>query len=541
MKIQKVDLVSNAKYTSNNRINNTPKIEYSNPIKTNILYNPQNYMIPFLGRKSSSMPFDLEQNNISECNPVNEKGRHTKKLSGIVSTALSYIQPNRLVVLGSSNRKESVDFINEVFKSDIFTGDEDLNQIIFVEDDRILDEPIMFYTDTENGLIYAIGDAIIEEKETKYREHIHKNEKTLIAIDNDSILFPNTDLQPISLAEYPYRGDLKNIKCFDIEEVLEDGFEKTGNIIADRFSAAEHPEHVYTPGNYPMFKDIGGNKEAIQRVIEDIYAPMAFPDIFGHQMNKGTILEGPSGTGKSMLGIALCNELSKRLGQRVHMQTISGAAMQNPAVGGSEAAWREAFDKAIRNQPAIIVIDEMDACTQKRDGSSNARFDNAVVNQLLTLLSDLEKSDHMVRIIGMTNRIDAIDPAMLRGGRFGNVISVPAPNYDEATEIYQKISAPYNISPDFDVDKFIKHIVKIKGTGSTIAITLENAQKFARRKKNIYTDLLEDKRAKSEIKKDADNVVITDADVYKALSTEEEKLKKANINSDRIVIKGFRQ
>jgi transitional endoplasmic reticulum ATPase len=289
-----------------------------------------------------------------------------------------------------------------------------------------------------------------------------------------------------------------------------------------------------------MFKDIGGNKEAIQRVIEDIYAPMAFPEIFGHQMNKGTILDGPPGTGKSMLGIALCNELSKRMGKKVYLESVSGAAMQNSAVGGSELAWRELFEKAIKNQPALILIDEIDACLPKRDSSSNARYDNSVVNQLLTLMSDLEKSDNCVRVIGMTNRSDAIDPAMLRGGRFGNLIFVPAPNLEELREIYDKVSQKYNISPDFDVDKFLQKVERIKGTGSTLALTLENAGKFARRKSNIYTDLLDGNRDRADIKKDADNVVITDAEIYKALSDEEEKIKKTR-NSDRIVIKGFRR
>ena len=252
-------------------------------------------------------------------------------------------------------------------------------------------------------------------------------------------------------------------------------------------------------------------------------------------MTKGAILEGPPGTGKSMLGIALANEIAKRLGQKVHIQEISGAQMQIPAVGGSEAKWRALFETAIDNQPAIVLIDEIDACTPKRDDSSNARFDNSVVNQLLSIFSKLEKSDNKVYIIGMTNRVDAIDPAMLRPGRLGNIISMPAPNYDEALEIFNKTSKGYKFDDTVDTEAMLKKIVQIKGTGATIAGTLEQAQIYSGRRNNLNKKVLDG----TLTKEDYDNCVINREDIVKALKDEEEKLKKAKISSDRIVIKGF--
>ena len=155
---------------------------------------------------------------------------------------------------------------------------------------------------------------------------------------------------------------------------------------------------------------------------------------------------------------------------------------------------------------------------------------------MLSLFSNLEKSDNNVYVIGMTNRPEAIDPAMLRPGRLGNLISVPAPNYEEAKDIFSKVANQYEFEDTVDVDAFIKKIVNVKGTGSIIAGTLENAQLFARRRKGIYKMVMDNTLTKENF----DNCKISQEDIDKAFEKEMEKQKQAKISSDRIVVKGFR-
>jgi len=522
--------INNLKAQNNNE--NLPKIEHTQPD------NYRNYILPFTGEgKKNNLPQKLKVNPITECNPVNDgdNSKDSEKLSGVLSTALKYLTPETPVILASSNRYQSMEFLTSVFSDKEFFDDKDIiDNVIFVEDDRIDDDPVLFIKNKNND-IFVIGDIIIEKKDKNNKIIISKEFMMPIDIKEENIRFENTEISPISLDETPNRRDLQHIKMFKAEEVMNNKFPATGNIYVGGFSTDISEQAKYNATNYPMFSDIGGNKEAIQKVIENIYAPIVFPEAFGHVMTKGTILEGPPGTGKSMLGLALCNELSKRLGKSVHLQAISGAEMQVSAVGGSEEKWRELFEEAINNQPALILIDEIDACTPTRDGSSNARYDNSVVNQILSLMSNLEKSDHQVHVIGMTNRVSAIDPAMLRNGRFG-IINVPAfDKLDEAKEIYDKVSSKYNIEETVDTEAFLKRIIRMKGTGATIAGALENAKKYSLRRNNIYTNILTENIAKSKV----DACKINTDDLNKALDEEEMKQKKAKIQPDRIVIKGF--
>lgn len=515
----------------------------SNPVKSttsstfsteNKFFDLPNYAINFCAK--SNMPKELRVSPISECNPINEHGVHSEKLSGVLSTALSYVKPDCPLILGRSEREASQRFIANVFGSELFSLSKEINHVIFVEDDRIVDNPIMIVKD-EAGKIGVIGDVGICDKETKDSNAIYSSEIYPFDVDRDSILLSFSEIEPISLGEKPIKCDLNFIRKFDIEDVLSEKFGETGNF---RLSGSGDNEYekvqvTKTFNDYPMFSDIGGNKEAIQKIIENIYAPLVFPDIFGHQMTKGSILEGPPGTGKSMLGMALSNELSKKLGEKVSVFSISGAEMQVSAVGGSEAKWRDLFEDAHNNQPSLIIIDELDACTPKRDGSSTARYDNSVVNQILTLMSNLEKSDDKTYIIGMTNRVSAIDPAVLRSGRFGNIIEVPAPNLEETREIFDIVSKKYNLSDDIKLDELMKKFVDIKATGATISGVLENAGKYSYRRCDVYSKLLDGSMSEEEVK----SIKITSEDINKALSDEKKKLDKAKINSDRIVIKGF--
>lgn len=113
--------------------------------------------------------------------------------------------------------------------------------------------------------------------------------------------------------------------------------------------------------------------------------PMKYPEAYkGRMISHGTILYGPPGTGKTLIAQALANESD------ANFIKLNGLEMSSCWVGQSEKNWRNLFEKAKKNQPCIIFVDEFDAVAKNR-GEAQGRHDDKVVNQLLTLISDIEK------------------------------------------------------------------------------------------------------------------------------------------------------
>jgi len=527
-------IINRNAYQNNKNLNYVQKNNTNTPRYSNSYFdvcNFKNNLIQFTG-KENNLPASLKVSNITDYSLLCETGRYTDKLSGVLSTALKYLSEDCPLILGGADREFSRRFLDGVCYNGLLDDALEWNNILFVEDGRIQDNPIMIVKNNDGYGI--IGDVELLDKDSGEIHTLTNSMITPLNPKKNGIIMPKLGLDTISIGEVPDKSDIKYIKKFDVVEFFSEEFEEVDEPYENNCVVKDYEKVPKTKccGTYPMFSDIGGNKEAIQKIIENIYAPMVFPEIFGHRMTKASILEGPPGTGKSMLGHALCNELAKKLGEKVSLFKISGAEMQVSAVGGSEAKWRDLFKDAKDNQPSLILIDEIDACTPKRDGSSNARYDNSVVNQLLSLMSELEKSDDKTYVIGMTNRLNSIDPAMIRNGRFGNIISVPAPNLEETREIFDIVSKKYNLKDNIDLDKLMKKFVSIKATGATISGILENAEKYAYRKQDVYSKLLTDSISADEIKA----IQIETDDIYKAITEEEKKFKK----SERTVIKGFR-
>ena len=285
----------------------------------------------------------------------------------------------------------------------------------------------------------------------------------------------------------------------------------------------------------PLFKDVGGQKEVITKIEEEIVFPLVWPDAFGHIMNKGAILCGPPGTGKTYIARALANEVSERLGQKVTFMNVDGNALNKSEVGLTEENWRKRFAEAREKQPCIIFIDEGDAFTQQRDSSSNARYDNKTVNQILTLMSELEESDDKVFVIMATNRLEMMDSAITRDGRFGVIINVDLPDKDGCREIFDIHIKNRVADENMDRDSVAKMLVDKKASGAMIAGVVERAFKNSYRRCGIYDKM----RAGTFTYDDLKDVKITMEDVQKAIeeSAKNEKLKKGTLNSRPI---GFR-
>ncbi len=171
------------------------------------------------------------------------------------------------------------------------------------------------------------------------------------------------------------------------------------------------------------YEDIGGLGEEVRKIREMVELPLKHPEIFdklGIEPPKGVILHGPPGTGKTLLAKAVANETE------ANFILLNGPEVMSKFYGESEKKIRDIFEEAEKNAPSIVFIDEIDAIAPKREDVTG-EVERRVVSQLLTMMDGL-KSRGRVVVIGATNRINSIDPALRRPGRFDREVSISAPD-----------------------------------------------------------------------------------------------------------------
>lgn len=178
------------------------------------------------------------------------------------------------------------------------------------------------------------------------------------------------------------------------------------------------------------YEDIGGLSDQLGRVREIIELPLKHPELFerlGIHPPKGVLLHGPPGTGKTLIARAVANESG------ANFFSINGPEIMSKYYGQSEQKLREIFLKAEETEPSIIFIDEIDSIAPKRE-EVQGEVERRVVAQLLTLMDGLKERGHVI-VIGATNRIDAVDPALRRPGRFDREINIGVPDKKGRMEI----------------------------------------------------------------------------------------------------------
>lgn len=194
------------------------------------------------------------------------------------------------------------------------------------------------------------------------------------------------------------------------------------------------------------YEDIGGIKNEVSRLREMIELPLRHPELFkrlGVEAPKGVLLHGPPGTGKTLLAKAVAHETN------ANFYTIGGPEIMSKFYGESEERLREIFKKAEENAPAIIFIDEIDSIAPKREEVSG-EVERRVVAQLLSLMDGMSSRGKVV-VIGATNRINAIDPALRRPGRFDREIEIGVPDKDGRLEILQIHTRGMPLEKDVDL------------------------------------------------------------------------------------------
>ena len=193
---------------------------------------------------------------------------------------------------------------------------------------------------------------------------------------------------------------------------------------------AEKPAGEAVGAAQVTYEEIGGLADAIQRIREMVELPMRHPEIFkrlGIDPPRGLILHGPPGTGKTLLAKAVAGESEANF---IH---INGPEIMSKFYGESEQKLRKIFEDAEENSPSIIFIDELDAIAPKRE-DVQGEVERRVVAQLLATMDGL-KARGQVIVIGATNRVNALDPALRRPGRFDREIEIGVPDETGRLEI----------------------------------------------------------------------------------------------------------
>jgi transitional endoplasmic reticulum ATPase len=198
------------------------------------------------------------------------------------------------------------------------------------------------------------------------------------------------------------------------------------------------------------YEDIGGLGDQMRRIREMIELPLRFPQIFarlGIDPPKGVLLHGPPGCGKTLIAKVIAHETDATFLQ------LSGPEIMHKFYGESEAHLRSVFEKARKNVPAIVFLDELDAIAPKREElGGEKQVERRVVAQLLALMDGLEERGQVI-IIGATNLPNALDPALRRPGRFDREIVIPIPDKHGRREILTIHTRGMPLADDVDLEQ----------------------------------------------------------------------------------------
>ena len=243
--------------------------------------------------------------------------------------------------------------------------------------------------------------------------------------------------------------------------------------LKDVMPSAMREVYLETPD--VKWSDIGGLETVKKELQEAVEWPLKYPDLYdkiGYSMPKGIMLYGPSGTGKTLLAKAVATE------SEANFISVRGPELLSKWVGESERGIREVFRRARQASPCVIFFDEIDALAPTRGMGGDSMVTERVVSQLLTELDGVQ-SLHGVVVLAASNRIDIVDPALLRAGRFDKLIQIPLPDKAARKEILKIHMKGVPTAKDVDVDRVIELTEGFSGadmsslTNTAVSIVLQ--------------------------------------------------------------------
>jgi len=397
-----------------------------------------------------------------------------------------------VIVIGSTNRPEALDMALRRpgrFDREIELGVPDMQgrMEIFqihsrgmpLADDVALEE----YAGRTYGFVGADISAVSREAAMNALRRI------LPQIDLDEPTIPKEILDRLVVQKDDFEAALREVSPSAMREIL-----------------VEVPDVTW--------QDIGGLEPVKQLLVEAVEWPLRYAESFrriGIDAPKGILLYGPPGTGKTMLAKAVANE------SEANFITVKGSALLSKWYGESEKRVEEIFRKARQVSPSIIFLDELDALVPVRGGGAGEpHVTERVVNQLLSEMDGLEEL-HGVVVIGATNRPDIIDPALLRPGRFDELIMAPVPDKESRHKIFQVHLKKVPLAEDIDLDDLIGQTENY--TGADIAAVVRKAGRLALRE-DMAADKIRQKHFQAALEEIGPSVTPETMKYYSRMASE---------------------
>lgn len=392
-----------------------------------------------------------------------------KSVGEKVSNLLQFVRSNDVVIVAPSVKnavkslEKNVSSFKTVFK-----------RMFFIEDKNIAGT-VGFKKNLADKEAFNLSENIIHVKDAKNQKSFLKPGESGYLLEGDTvqvgernILIKEPEVVTAPKASYDMMIELDK----DVEPTIQKINLRSLAKLKEQTGGAKAVKPV-------MFSDVGGQDEAINKLKKNILYPIRYPELRnGKNMNKSVILEGPPGTGKSLLAEATANESG------AWFKKINASELDSKWVGESEENWRNLFNQARQNQPALIFIDEMDAIAKKRGGQDV--YGDKTLNTILGLMSDAEKRGDEIYMIAATNNIKAIDSAATRSGRFGTIINIGAPDLKGTEKIFDIHTKTEPLAKDLDKKAIVEKLHKNKATGADIASISESARTNALERENIY-------------------------------------------------------
>jgi len=257
---------------------------------------------------------------------------------------------------------------------------------------------------------------------------MHSLRRILPELDLEVEKIPSEVLQKIIITDEDFKDALKEVRPSALREVL-----------------------VQVPN--VTWDDVGGLESLKEELREAIEWPLKHKEAFEHTdvvAPKGILLHGPPGTGKTLIAKAVAYTTES------NFISIKGPELLSKWVGESEKGIREIFRKARQAAPCIIFLDEIDAIAPSRSSGTDSHVTERVVSQILTEIDGLEEL-HNVVVIGATNRLDIVDSALLRPGRFDRIIEVPMPDAKARESIFRIHTKKKPLAGNVDLIKLVEY------------------------------------------------------------------------------------
>jgi transitional endoplasmic reticulum ATPase len=236
------------------------------------------------------------------------------------------------------------------------------------------------------------------------------------------------------------------------------------NALKDIMPSAMREVYIETPD--VRWSDIGGLDAIKKELQEAVEWPMKYPDLYntiGYSMPKGILLFGPSGTGKTLIAKSVATE------SEANFISIRGPELLSKWVGESERGIREVFRRARQASPCIIFFDEVDALAPVRGLGGDSMVTERVVSQLLTEMDGIQSLSGVV-ILAATNRIDMVDPALLRAGRFDKLLYISQPDKNARKQILGIQTKGKPIGTGLDLDRVAEMTDGFSGADITAVV-----------------------------------------------------------------------